>query len=301
MGEESEGNMQNNYCDEEIIQIYSCFKELRQSRGYTQKDVSDEVVSKDMISKFERGANMLSADKLCHAIANINMTPNEFMSTLNGFKPSRLQKLYDTLNNIRFSYPKSVVSAEELIVNDTKNKFNVLSNIMIKSVIQDVTGENYVSSDEKTLVGNYLNGIENWTTFELKLLYYVCPILDIGDVKWFGEILLERRFHYFVGENRSLIINVLMNLYDTVLDHQDIEYADFFRKNIETFDISDNLNAIVNFRILKDVHDYIVSRTNENFQNAILYLDSIEKIGLTSIISHCKERLKKLAPPEPDI
>ena len=293
--------MQNNYFDEEIIQIYSCFKELRQSRGYTQKDVSDEVVSKDMISKFERGANMLTADKLFHAITNINMTPNEFMSTLNGFKPSKLQKLYDTLNNIRFSYPKSVVSAEELIVNDTKNQFNVLSNIMIKSVIQDVTGKNYVSSDEKTLVGNYLNGIENWTTFELKLLYYVCPILDIGDVKWFGEILLERRFHCFVGENRSLTINVLMNLYDTVLDYQDIEYADFFRKNIETFDISDNLNAIVNFRILKDVHDYIVSRTNENFQNAILYLDSIEKIGLTSIISYCKERLKKLAPPEPDI
>ncbi|WP_460059424.1 helix-turn-helix domain-containing protein [Pseudolactococcus yaeyamensis] len=133
--------MEKEYFDEEISSVQETFKELRKARGYTQANVSDEVVSKSLISKFENGTSMLAADKLFRAISNLNMTPNEFVSALNNYQPDRMEQLYNTLNQIRFSGLQGVEQSEKLIIKGTDDKFEILSNIMIKSVLQDVTGK----------------------------------------------------------------------------------------------------------------------------------------------------------------
>ena len=196
--------MKKDYFEDEISHVREIFKALRKASGYTQTDVSDDVVSKSLISKFENGTAMLAADKLLHIISKLNMTPNEFVSVLNHYQPDRMQQLYNTLNQIRFSGLQGIEQSEKLIIEGTTDKFEILSNIMIKSVLQDVTGKQYVSKVERNIVGDYLNGLDNWTEFEIKLLYYACPILDRGDFRWFGEILIDRQIFMMVLINVCL-------------------------------------------------------------------------------------------------
>ncbi|MGO2940498.1 MAG: helix-turn-helix domain-containing protein [Pseudolactococcus laudensis] len=60
--------------NDEISNIRETFKELRKARGYTQTNVSDDIVSKSLISKFENGTSMLAADKLFHVISKLKGT-----------------------------------------------------------------------------------------------------------------------------------------------------------------------------------------------------------------------------------
>ncbi|MGO3299007.1 Rgg family transcriptional regulator [Pseudolactococcus laudensis] len=281
---------------DEISAIRKTFKGLRKARGYTQADISDEIVSKSLISKFENGTSMLAADKLLHVIAKLNMTPNEFVNVLNDYQPDRMQKLYNTLNQIRFSGLQGVKRSEKLIIEETTDKFEILSNIMIKSVLQDVTEKQYVSLVERNIVGDYLNGLDNWTEFEVKLLYYACPILDRGDFKWFGELLLERTKHFYSGSLKNLFVGTLMNLYDGVLEYQELDDAVFFRDKISQFDFGGDLIAIVNFQMLTDLHDYIENPTKENLIKVENYLDKVDALGgeLKVIIEYSRTRLKGL-------
>lgn len=285
----------------EAVNIQEIFRELRKARGYTQADISDDILSRSLISKFENGTSMLSADKLFHAIANLNMTPNEFYNILNTYNPTRMEKLYSTLNQIRFSGLQGVKKAEGFIIEGTEDKFQILSNIMIKSVLQDITGNQYVSKEEEYIVEKYLGGIEDWTEFEVKLLYYVSPILDDDNRRWFGEILLEKTKKIYDGSYKRLCMMALMSLYDSVLDNQNLSDAQFFRNQISKFNFYGDLVAIINFQVLNDFHDYISERTKKNLIKAEKYLDKVEELGVEEIVKYSRNRLRDLKSPPPDV
>jgi Rgg/GadR/MutR family transcriptional activator len=286
--------MKDDYVDYERSDISTTFMELRKKRGYTQTDIGDDVVSKSLISKFEKGNAMLSADKLFHVITKLNMTPNEFVNVLNNYQPDRMQQLYATLNQIRFSGPQGVAKSEQLIIEETEDRFEQLSNVMIKSVLQDVTGKNYVSDDEKLLVGDYLSGVDNWTEFEVKLLYYACPIFDAGDLFWFGELLIDRTKHFYSGGLKNLFLSTMMNLYEGVILYQELEYADFFRRKIKNIEFVGDLAATINFEILKYLHDYTRERTKENLIQAERYLDKVEVLGIKPVVAYYREQFRIL-------
>src|SRR5574337_1033840 len=87
--------MKKSKFNDEGRNLQETFRELRKARGYTQSDISDDIISRSLISKFENGATMLTADKLLHIIEKLHMTPNEFKNVLNGYQPDSMQKLYD--------------------------------------------------------------------------------------------------------------------------------------------------------------------------------------------------------------
>ena len=120
------------------------FKEIRRNRGYTLKDAGGDYISKSQLSRFENNGTTLTAEKLYFAITQISMTPNEFFNAFNDYKFDRMQKLYFTLDNIQLSLQEGLEKSEKLIIKHPDSKFEKLSNIMIKSVLQDITGKNYI-------------------------------------------------------------------------------------------------------------------------------------------------------------
>lgn len=285
--------MKYNDFEDDLFDIQATFKVLRKVRGYTQADLADGIVSKSLISKFESGASMISADKMLHLISKLNMTANEFVSALNHYQLDHMQRLYCNLNQLHFSGLQGVDSAEKLIVEGATDKFDILSNIMIKSVLQEMTGQQYISDRDRYIAGDYLTDIDNWTEFEVKLLYYACPILDSGDCRWFGEILIERQSHFYHGAHRRLFILTLIRLYQCLLDHGTLEYAAFFRGKICQLAFDDHLIATVKFQILRDLHDYIDAPTKENFIQAERYLDKVEALGVKNMVKYARARLRR--------
>jgi transcriptional regulator with XRE-family HTH domain len=191
--------------DEKInFDVGAFFKEIRRTRGYTQKDAGGDYISKSQLSRFENGETILTAEKLYYAITQISMTPNEFFNAFNDYKLDRMQELYRTLDNIQLSLKDGIEKSKTLVIKKLKDKFERLSNVMIKSVLQDITGKKYVSEEEYLLVGDYLSAIDYWSEFEMKLLYYTCLILDEGDIRWFWEMITDRAHHFNKGNNQRL-------------------------------------------------------------------------------------------------
>ncbi len=249
--------------DEKInFDVGAFFKEIRRTRGYTQKDAGGDYISKSQLSRFENGETILTAEKLYYAITQISMTPNEFFNAFNDYKLDRMQELYRTLDNIQLSLKDGIEKSKTLVIKKLKDKFERLSNVMIKSVLQDITGKKYVSEEEYLLVGDYLSAIDYWSEFEMKLLYYTCLILDEGDIRWFWEMITDRAHHFNKGNNQRLFLATLLNSYETtVLDRQNMENAALFREDLEKFIVKKEPTMLIIFTIIcSKRHQKIVRR-----------------------------------------
>ena len=51
--------MKKSKFNDEGRNLQETFRELRKARGYTQSDISDDIISRSLISKFENGAIIL--------------------------------------------------------------------------------------------------------------------------------------------------------------------------------------------------------------------------------------------------
>ncbi|GAB2023820.1 hypothetical protein RyT2_29010 [Pseudolactococcus yaeyamensis] len=144
-----------------------------------------------------------------------------------------------------------------------------------------------------------MNGLDNWTEFEVKLLYCTSSIMDRGDRRWFGEILINREACFSGFARQRLFMVTLMGLYDSTLEHQELETAAFFKDKVSQFDFGGDLIAIVNFQILSDLHDYMLEKTKENLIKAEDYLDKVEVLGIKAIVDYSRDRLRNLKSPPP--
>lgn len=54
------------------------FKKVRIERGYSIKEVADSIVSNSTISQFENGKSTTSIEKFFHALANMNISPEDY-------------------------------------------------------------------------------------------------------------------------------------------------------------------------------------------------------------------------------
>ena len=282
--------------DEKInFDVGAFFKEIRRTRGYTQKDAGGDYISKSQLSRFENGETILTAEKLYYAITQISMTPNEFFNAFNDYKLDRLQELYRILDTIVLSVEEGINKSETLIIKNPKDKFERLSNVMIKSVLQDITGKKYVSEEEYLLVGDYLSAIDYWSEFEMKLLYYTCLILDEGDIRWFWEMITDRAHHFNKGNNQRLFLATLLNSYETtVLDRQNMENAALFREDLEKFIVKKEPTMLIIFTIVTYFHDYLLEKTSKNRQKIEEYLTAAEVVGAKDMADYYRNRLVAL-------
>ena len=282
--------------DEKInFDVGAFFKEIRRTRGYTQKDAGGDYISKSQLSRFENGETILTAEKLYYAITQISMTPNEFFNAFNDYKLDRMQELYRTLDNIQLSLKDGIEKSKTLVIKKLKDKFERLSNVMIKSVLQDITGKKYVSEEEYLLVGDYLSAIDYWSEFEMKLLYYTCLILDEGDIRWFWEMITDRAHHFNKGNNQRLFLATLLNSYETtVLDRQYMENAALLREDLEKFIVKKEPTMLIIFTIVTYFHDYLLEKTSKNRQKIEEYLTAAEVVGAKDMADYYRNRLVAL-------
>ena len=208
---------------------------------------------------------------------------------------NRTQKLYYTLDNIQLSLQEGIEKSEELITKHPNSKFEKLSNIMIKSVLQDITGKHYITKEEYLLVGDYLSAIDYWSEFELKLLYYTCLILDEGDICWFWQLVTDRACHFNKGNNQKLFLATLLNIYElTVLDRQNISNANVFRVSLQNFIVNKEPTILIVFTIVTYFHDYLLEKTSENRKKIENYLNATETIGVKYMADYYRSRLVDL-------
>ncbi|MGX7048433.1 hypothetical protein RU86_GL001286 [Lactococcus piscium] len=205
----------------------------RSSRGYTQDHVATKGLSKSQISNFENGKHMLSASSLLLAIQGINMSANEFFYALNNYHASPIQILTARLIEIQES--EDVAGAHRLLLKAPQSSHDALQNVMIKSVIKEMTGHNQVTLREVKLVGDYLTSIDEWTEFELAIFGFCIEILDVGDIYWLAKEMIERTaFYSELVLNQHIIRRISLHVFAYMIVHDELAYAHYFSHQLKT-------------------------------------------------------------------
>jgi Rgg/GadR/MutR family transcriptional activator len=278
----------------EEIQEGTFYRDKRVARGFHQTDVLDEMITASSLSRFECGKTQLKAETLFHIIEKIGMTPSEYDNARRGYQLNRMEQLYDNLNHIMFLGKAGLAKSEKFIIPQPKDKFEKLSNIMIKAVLEDVTGKSYISSKDRKTVINYLDRIDYWSEFEMKLLYYARFILETGDLWEFGELLIERTQHFYQGEIKRLFLATLSSLYGLLLERQALREASYFRTFLEERVTQKEIEVFICFNIRRLAHDYLLDKNEKNLTQIEDYLNKIEVIGVTVLVEFYREWIKKL-------
>ena len=282
------------YLKIEEIQEGSFYRDKRVARGFHQVDILDNTITASTLSRFENGNTQLKAETLFHLIEKIGMTASEYDNARRHYRLNRMDKLYDNLNHIMFLGKESLAESEKFIITSPKDRFEKLSNILIKAVLEDVTGKSYISPVDKQLVGDYLFNIEYWSEFEMRVLYYTRFILDTGDLCDFGELLIKRTQHFYQGEIKRLFLATLSSLYGVLVERQAFREASYFRAFLQEKVTQKELEVFICFNIEKLARDYLLDRTKKNLTQIEDYLNKIETISVTVLVKFYREWLKKL-------
>jgi Rgg/GadR/MutR family transcriptional activator len=256
---------------DKLYEMGEFYASQRISRGYTQKDVATARLTKSQISNFENGKNMLSADRMLMAIQGINMSANEFFHALNGYHATKMQVL--TRQLMEFQENRNVAGAKSLLIKVPKNVHERLENVMIKSIIKEITGENLLTINEGKLVGKYLNSIDEWTEFEIAVFAYGIETLDVGDVYWLGKEMIERsEFYAQLVLNKQIVIRTTLHAFTYMIEHDEFKYAQYFSHKLTGMISERELMDWVFYNFLKKLLEFKMKKASnliEEMQNSI--------------------------------
>ncbi|MCJ1978404.1 Rgg/GadR/MutR family transcriptional regulator [Pseudolactococcus paracarnosus] len=263
---------------EKLHDLGKFYASQRSGRGYTQKDVETIGLKKSQISNFENGKNMLSADRLLLAIQGINMSPNEFFHALNGYQGTKMQLF--TRQLMEFQASRDSENIKKLIIEEPKSIHEALENVMIKSVVKEITGENLVTSEESSLVGKYLTNIDEWTEYEVAIFAYGIETLDVGDVYWLGKEMIERsEFYMQLVLNRQIIIRTTLHAFAYMIEHGEFKYAQYFNQQLEKMVSERELMDWIFYKFLNMIFDYKTEKTSHLVDEMQKYIDCLDIVG----------------------
>lgn len=141
------------------------FKQFRESRGLTLKDVAKHGLSTSHISRFERENSDLTIGKFMQALDAINMPVEEFMYAANDFHRDEINELLEQIRLL--SSKRDISGMEKLLISQLekttkREKFYTLNTILVKIRLQDLSEKIYYHESDIKYLSDYLFSVEYW-------------------------------------------------------------------------------------------------------------------------------------------
>lgn len=161
-----------------MITYGALFKEFREAKGYSIREVSEDIVSYQFLNNFEKGNSNISLSNFIKLLEKINLTYEEFF---NVYDQTLARILHDAIEEIRVVGSSwNILTAQQLIQKYKKLYDETdwivyhhialaieMITIMSRGDQQEVSAEYF--QNMKREVKDYLFKIETWTYYERKL------------------------------------------------------------------------------------------------------------------------------------
>lgn len=165
------------------------FREMRMNKKIRINSLADKVVSKGMISQFERNNSNISVSRFLHLLEKIKVRPSEFFL--------RNEQQIDNFESLvaistRLALEKDVEKLRELLLREVeKNEYSQLNSYMLEAMISGMTGESFEPSKLESL-SDYLLGCEYWGFYELVLYGNMMATMPVDMIIAFSKALPKR-------------------------------------------------------------------------------------------------------------
>ena len=215
------------------------FKRLRISKGFKQKDILSDGVSKSTISSFELGETDIQLSKFYKLVKKIGVSLEEFDYAVNGYDFSDFDKL---MNRIGVLYDQQNVVGLKLLLSSEIERYKTslpdihhkINCAMIKCLIAELDENFEIANTEKNQITDYLYRSENWSYHQLVLYNNTIRILDTSALVYYSDLAISRTAYYrSLPINKRLTREMLLNTMIVLTDKKEFILALKFKSHFE--------------------------------------------------------------------
>ncbi|MDV2581727.1 helix-turn-helix domain-containing protein [Alkalibacillus haloalkaliphilus] len=193
------------------------FREIRENKGYTLKEVSEGIVSVSFLSKFERGESEISIQNIHALLDRLKVTFEEFLFFHNNNQPSELEAFF---NRAHEYYLKRDLQSLQKMHDEQMalwEKYKVKPyrcQAVILKIYENIISDKMIDEERdglKELI-DYLFNVEVWTLYELRLYSKTILVLDEKMIETLSKTAYKKSKQYQgLPKIRETVNNILLN------------------------------------------------------------------------------------------
>ena len=222
-------------------------KKLRLSKNLTQSQLAEGILSKNFLSRYERGESQVNDSTFLRLLERMNIYFSEFEELFQG-ENSQKEFLNEVIKAKKENdaYLWEVLKKrEEEAFEKSKNIRHLHNKILMEAFLAEMDGQT-LSKISKRQILNYLFDIENWGLYEIELFGNFTIFFSPEENHQFVHLLRKKKNH-FSSERRyieiasKLLLNILLK--DILLGSK---YGDDILKEIKK--LSEKVSSRVKLR-----------------------------------------------------
>lgn len=284
-------------------------RKIRLEKGFAQKEIYNNIVSKSYAIEFEKGNHDLSFKLLLQVLDRLTIDLNEFIFILNysseqtktfwerfelasnSHDLKSLEELYKTLSNsekkIDFAL-KAMISARYSIIREFKTKGTI--------------NNTQVSQEDIDVIIGYLESIQTWTLEEIQLYSNTMGYFSYDQqVIFFNNSLKKISMYQYYSLGSVVFSKLLINSCGNFISNEDFINA---RKSMTyLYPLTQGLESVM-FKLYYIFFDNIISyctkekiTSEKNVQNV---LSTFSDLGFPYLSGQCLDffnQIKETYPP----
>ena len=193
-------------------------KYIRISKRLKSKIVYADILSRPVISKFEKGISDTTTEKFFEILKNLNVTLEEFYYIYNGFILDVDKKFISDYAQAFYSTDKEAL---KILYNEIKDKYIMTSQIkyLHYSLLTELTIQNFengtYNNNSLEILKKYLMNCDDWTYYEIMLFtnlldFFPLNVIDILYKRAKKKLIYFKKIKIYRNDLFSLITNILV-------------------------------------------------------------------------------------------
>lgn len=170
------------------------FKEFRQNKGFSAKEVAGDSITPQFLNKFERGVSDIRFSTLMELLVKINVTVDEFMQRMEQTLDRWIQQNEHAIDQ---AYLTGNSSALNQLIVENEQRYEETGQARYRLVAIIAQHEYNVClahlyTLDVAFVQNYLRQIDDWGKFELFIITYLASLFEPAESLVYARQILKR-------------------------------------------------------------------------------------------------------------
>lgn len=247
------------------------YRDIRKAKGITINSLEDKLISKSMISKFERGISDLSITRFLHLLDGIDMRADEFFAYRLNAETADIEKLirqfYDGFFAKDTQALKNLVQQCRELGQTSQNPTYSYLETMVWNGLSGL-GETDLPKDfeeKKQATFDYLFTCEKWFRLEFHLFGNMADSLTLDSLVLFARPIAQNIEIYLASPSEAMAESILTTvLYLACLEGR-TDLAHEFASILETISIDErNITSKIFFKFYLGCYYRYIQQNEED-------------------------------------
>ncbi|MDR2276663.1 MAG: helix-turn-helix domain-containing protein [Vagococcus sp.] len=268
-------------------------RDIRLKKGYSQKEIYQDIMSKSYAIEFEKGSHNISSYLLMEILNRLSLDLEEFLFIYNNYSLNTYSDYIYKLS--KFSNAHDEENLRDLLAS-LANQSDSISQVRCAEIRCRITMIQQIkrydsfsladfSLSDQSLIQNHLLNIETWTLQEIQLFGNTIEFLPFDKhFPLFKSLSKSLNLYIAYDKGREIFCSMLINLISQAIKHNYLDYATAL--NLDLLALSTDYKEFFHHTVatyLQCVLLYKQTNDKEKMNDAQELLSFISKLGQPSL------------------